>query len=663
MRVDRLRGIAPTVALVLGVAYLVLTRLLLAWNGIIGADGARDLAMASRILHGQEFPLLGPLSGHTFQLGPLYYFMLALPLALFRTATGVISFLALLTLLSVFFAYRVGTLLFDRWAGFLFACLLAGDFNVALAAFQISNSDLILPTSLALVYTTLLAVVHRRPGYLTLALPLAAVALQIHPATVSLFPLLVVAVCLPTERGKPKALVIGSGIALILLAPYLAYELLHHGDNVRRIIAALRAIPRAGGGPHPFAIHKLFWWAIFVGPRAATHLSEGVAPLWLRHLALVILHAVAVAALVGLGLTVAGLFHRQRRWSCALLLCWFLPWWVIIPRVRSALYWWYLYPIQPAFLLFAALAIARLSDRLPLTWRWRAIFPYAFGLFAFMLPAWLSMAAFQRTAKEGLLRLPASLLWQPEAQAGNAVDFIYPSIGIRQEERLTKTLLEESGCDASLPTGLHGHPLWLTLQSRGVLVQLHQPRCRGKGDPGHMVTFIGMRKSDLPPVFRHAGQTPGPLLILRQTEPGPLRDVRYSDRLQSGWEMRDFDDSAWTPLRLPALQPPDPVTYPPPPDMIWPRSPIYIRARLRYSGTGAVFLGVAFPSAAPWFYQGRAEEVLVNGKPSPPPRLQAAYLLLYDLGSVLAPGENLVALVIGGAPQFTLDLFALTTER
>ena len=94
--------------------------------------------------------------------------------------------------------------------------------------------------------------------------------------------------------------------------------------------------------------------------------------------------------------------------------------------------------------------LARLSDRLPLPLRWRMIFPFAFGLLAFALPAWLAMAAFQRSAGEGLLRLPVSLFWRPAAQVEPAGDFIYPSIGVRQGERLIKTLLQESGCSASL---------------------------------------------------------------------------------------------------------------------------------------------------------------------------------------------------------------------
>jgi len=654
---------AAVAALGLGVAYLVLTRLVLAWNGIIGADGARDLAIALRLLRGGEFPLRGPLFGMTFHLGPIYYYLVALPLGFFETATSVISFLTLLNLSALYFAYRVGTLLFDRRTGFLLACLLAGDFIAAAAASQLSNISLVLPMALCLLEVTLRAIVHREPKFLGLAVPLAAVALQIHPTMVTLLPLLVVAIFLPSGRGKARALAIGTASALILSAPFLLYELTHHGENLRRVLSMTASIIRGGNAAPLSAFSDLFWWAFFVGPRTASQLSDGLTPLWLRHVALLVLHTVSLVALIGLGLIIAGLFRPEQRRSCVLVLCWVLPWWLITPAVLSPITWWHLYPIQPALLLFAALALARLSDRLPPTWRWRTIFPYAFGLAAFVLPAWLAMAAFQRSADQGILLLPASLFWQPATHARSADVFLFPSIGLRREERLMTTLLRESGCSPSLLSRLHGLPLWLTLQSRGILLQLHHPRCEGRRDPGDAISFIGMRTSDLPPAFEDSVEPTGPIVVIRQRAPAPLSDVRYSDRYLKGWNTRGFNDSAWRSRSLPALRPPDPTAYPPPPDMTWARTPIFIRATLRNPGTGPVLLGAAFPSAAPWLYQGRVEAVFVNGKPAPPPRLRAPYLLLYDLGPVLAPGENLLALAIGGDPHFTVDLFALAADR
>ena len=77
----------------------VWTCLSVALGGVLLVDGSRDLAQAWKIVSGENLPLQGPLFGGAFHLGPLYFYLVALPLALWGTATAVIVFLSLLTLL------------------------------------------------------------------------------------------------------------------------------------------------------------------------------------------------------------------------------------------------------------------------------------------------------------------------------------------------------------------------------------------------------------------------------------------------------------------------------------------------------------------------------------------------------------------------------------
>jgi len=660
---ERLHQVGAGTAVGVGAAYLVFTRLQLAWSGFIGADGARDLAIALRLVHGEEIPLRGPLFGMTFHLGPLYYYLVAIPLGLFHTATAVTAVLTLLNLSAVYFGYRVARTLFDRRTGILFACLLAGDFVAASAVSQLSNVSLVLPLTLWLLDATLGTIVHRDPRWLALALPLAGAAVQIHPTVAALFPLLLVACLVPTRRGKATSVTLGIAGAAILSAPFLLYELTHQGENVRRILGMAMSVVRRASAAPLLAIPDLFRWVLLVGPGTASRLSDGLTPLWLRNVALVALYAVAAAALAGLSLVIVGLFRQARPRSSALIVTWLLPWWLITPAFASPITWWHLYPIQPALLLSAALALARLGDRLPRMRRSCRSLPYTFAIAAFVLPAWLAMATFQRAADRGLLLLPASLFWEPGGRAQGRDPFRFPSIGLRREERLMASLLQETGCSPSLLHRLHGLPLWLTLQSRGILLRLHQPLCRRGPASQDAVAVLGVRASDLPPPLAASGEPAGPVVLFRQRAPAILTQVRVSERVASGWPAPGFDDSRWRPLALPAVRMPDPTAYPPRPDMAWPRSPVYLRARLRYAGAGSAMLGVAFPSAAPWLYQGRVEALFVNGRPAPPPRLQAPDLLLYDLGPVLVPGENLVGLAVGGAPDFTLDLFVLTAAH
>src|SRR5262244_3720316 len=106
-----MRWTAPVPATFPGMAG---TRLLLAsilalgaWTRLSGLDlgwflqdQVRDATIALGIVSGHDFPLVGPEAGATFHLGPLFYYLLAIPYGLsinpqvglvFQTALNLIS--------------------------------------------------------------------------------------------------------------------------------------------------------------------------------------------------------------------------------------------------------------------------------------------------------------------------------------------------------------------------------------------------------------------------------------------------------------------------------------------------------------------------------------------------------------------------------------------
>src|SRR5262245_31882193 len=70
-------------------------------------DQVRDGMAALGILSGREFPLIGPQSAFSTVnlVGPLYYYLLALPYGLSADPMVGVSFLNLLNLLSIYFTY------------------------------------------------------------------------------------------------------------------------------------------------------------------------------------------------------------------------------------------------------------------------------------------------------------------------------------------------------------------------------------------------------------------------------------------------------------------------------------------------------------------------------------------------------------------------------
>jgi 4-amino-4-deoxy-L-arabinose transferase-like glycosyltransferase len=90
-------------------------------------DQARDGTAAQGILSGGDFPLVGPHAAlSTVQLvGPLYYYLVAIPYGLSANPVVSVAFLNLLGVLSIFLTYRLGREMFSPLEGLVAAALYA----------------------------------------------------------------------------------------------------------------------------------------------------------------------------------------------------------------------------------------------------------------------------------------------------------------------------------------------------------------------------------------------------------------------------------------------------------------------------------------------------------------------------------------------------------
>src|SRR5262245_31056950 len=103
-------------------------------SGASGYDTARDLSYAYAISHLQAFPLHGPVLGGALHLGPLWFYLLALPMALTESWLAVALFVAFLCSLQFPLAYAAGRRLIDRRFGLFWCAMLTlpgwGTFEV-----------------------------------------------------------------------------------------------------------------------------------------------------------------------------------------------------------------------------------------------------------------------------------------------------------------------------------------------------------------------------------------------------------------------------------------------------------------------------------------------------------------------------------------------------
>ncbi len=653
--------------LIVGMAllYLVAIRWSLAEHGILTLDNARDLAIAWRIVHAQEFPLVGPMQTGLFHLGPLYSYLLAIPLALFGTATSLTFFISLLSLIGLYFGYKLGELLFDREVGLVFAALLGSDFMANVGYVQPGHSGLIISTTLACLYGAFSAILRREARFVGWGLIAAAVALQTHLAVAAVLPLVAIPLFLPMNGNKARSVTIGLTFTLVLFLPYLAHQAAHGLPDIRKLPEFFQTSPSAALGAIPFtSVPRLFLRYNGFSASMATGFSQFVASPWVRALVVGSLRLVSLASLLGLALAIFGVFRNRQRMSYGLILAWLMLGWFIIPFLPSSLQWYVLFPVYPAHLLLASLAVVRFGQTVRES-RAVKLLPYALVGAVFLLSPFLMAQTFARFAQQGRLQIAAWLMRDLLHEAAESPGtFVIPYLGTRQQERMIQRLTSLPEADTTIYQRIHGIPLWSTIFSRAALYWLHPPPVpSGTASPYHLV---GLLQTDLP--GRPVGDVivVGPMILIRSLPSIVYEGARYSFAASPGWYEAGYDDAGWKPISLPGYAVPNPLEYPPwnyPRSMSWERRPVHFRVRLVHQTAARTLLGVSFPTFGFGDEEGRVERLYLNGVEVGRPHLRTGDLDLYDITSSIRRGDNLLALAVDGGPHFILDLFTVSLER
>jgi len=208
-------------------------------------DEGRDVLVAKGILEG-HFTLLGPRSSAgDFFMGPVYYYMIAPFLWLFRLdPVGPAVMAGLFGVATVFLIYFIGKRCFGQKAG-LFSAALYAVSPLVIAYSRSSWNPNVLPFfSLLLIYMVFKAVTEKQAGrYLIFGGFLLGIAMQLH--YLSLFLAVIIAFYIFASgwyRNKKiilfpiikQYLLLGVGF-LVGLSPFLAFEARHGFPNTKTI--------------------------------------------------------------------------------------------------------------------------------------------------------------------------------------------------------------------------------------------------------------------------------------------------------------------------------------------------------------------------------------------------------------------------------------------
>jgi hypothetical protein len=626
-------------------------------------DQARDGMAAQGILSGRDFPLVGPHAALSTVLlvGPLYYYLVAIPYGLSANPVVGVAFLNLLGVLSIYLTYRLGKEMFGPLEGLVAAALYAVFPMAVLSGKALWNPGFIPFFSTLFLLTFWRSLVGGRAWALPLALFLLGVLLQIHMSGAIFVLLLPVALLLYRPPLRRWPLVTGLLSIALLYVPYVIFEVQHGFPDAGKIFA--------WAGKNPTSSFWLIagrgFWVPFLLPEClATALGSegtpGLFPVVQR----------AELALVALGLlTVLSLaiMARDRR-PYILLGLWFALPFVIVPHNKIGVMWYYfdiLYPSQ--FLLIGVLfrVALRVFPKMGVGGWANYGCRIALALLVSLCVAmqvWFMRSFDGEVQRLGLLRGTGGIALTAADPGETTID-IMP---LRDKRALAKSFLSEFGADHALvERRAHGAIYQLFREDKGFLFGTLALRMPAE-QSGSTLHYLIVRDDSQLTLEQGREATVGAYRIVAYHPLIAYESWKWSVSPALEWWSERADDSTWGPLTLPARKVPEPAVFAAIPYVQWPDKRVVFRGRMAVSSVGQpVWLVLNIRDSYASHHEVRG--LYLNGQLLQTTRTisynsanSRNVELLIDVTSDLRAGSNLIAFEVTGMDgEFDLDLYEL----
>ena len=197
-------------------------------------DEGRDMLVAKRMIVNNKIPFLGPTASvGGFYLGPIYYWMAAPFLAIWRlNPVGPSYMVAIFGVATVFLLYKFLKETTGLWPAFLASLLYATAPLIVRYSRSSWNPNPLPFFAILLIYSLYLAIAQKKPMFFLLAGLSFGVAIQLHYLAIILVPIAVLIIALNTNfRHWPKAFILNFLGAVITFSPFLLFEIKHHFPN------------------------------------------------------------------------------------------------------------------------------------------------------------------------------------------------------------------------------------------------------------------------------------------------------------------------------------------------------------------------------------------------------------------------------------------------
>jgi 4-amino-4-deoxy-L-arabinose transferase-like glycosyltransferase len=668
-------SISWTIGLVLAVsAWVRLSGVDLGWFMV---DQARDVYEGLRIAQGQHFPLVGPVARGLYTLGPLYYYLIALPLWIRPAPEAVVFFLAVLNLGTVYLAYRIGREFFSPTVG-LAAAALYGVFPMAVVSTRaLWNPGFVPFFVVTFFYALFHFLIGRRAWGLTLAMVALGGLLQVHLSGLVLVILAVAALALFRPAVPWRAFLAGAGMVVALFAPYLVFEA---GRGFRGLPDAFRFFQGQGTLAVRESWIEIAWRAIrapFLLPADMERGFQASPPLtfirWLQPLEL--------AVFVGAALWLLG--HSILRWRRAgtfpkaegLLLLWLAVPLLTLPHKRALLLWYYFDLLYPAQFLIVGLAIDRTlrafsSVPRPVSRLARATALLGVGALLMGQIRFLEVLGSEVHAS-GLLRLPTSIvLRSPDPMWFIKERGYLDLMPLRYKRAVTEALLTETPMgEGDLYRRVHGVAFDNLVEDNGLfyhLIRQQRSAAAASGDEQRPAHWVVLRAADWPAGVTGVRRDVGPYQLVRSSPLIRYDEWRCAPEPSGGWTGRDYDDSRWPRVTLATRGIPDLSAYAIPPLTVWSGRAPGCRGWIDRHEE-AVSLVISLQTTPLPEDRVGIGLLALDGHPVRPSRTRSSLTAIHrhtevrvDLAPSGSAGPTLVAFqVVGETRAFDLDVYAV----
>ena len=665
-------------AAILGVAaYLRLHDLDLDWFIV---DQARDIRAALGIVLGQAFPLVGPevQGGPAHTWGPLYFYLLAVPLAFSPNPLIAAMFLSILNLAAVYLTYRFGARFFGRGVGLVSAALFATAPLAVVSGRGLWNLAPMPLFALALMYCLALVVIERRSAMIVPAMVILAGIVQLHFSGVAF--LAVFALSLGVYRPSVRLghVALGTAGFVLLLLPYVVAQALDGWRDGRAMLTLSHtslSVLRLHDiwpslRPAFFASADLSQWLdhAFGGSRLGR-----IGTLLQRTEGYLLLvgagYVGARALLAGAGQPSSSAAGDSKRRGYGLLALWIWTPIVLLLFKRGLRPWYYRDVLYPAPFLAGAILLRDVLTYLAPRLRLGNLTPVPViaGVGVLLVAvADIGLLGHLRTLSMtlGAMPIPAAMISGTAVESSGSLALM----PMRYKERIVRSIVERT---PFTPTAfyqhVHGQPFDGIMEDGGFFFEAiastrsARPVASAGPAPHYAVMDprLARRIGAVSPLRRV-----GPFTIL---EYRPLIDYHswaYAPAPNAG----TVPDDDWVPVNIPTRSIPSPQRYPYPKSFAWRQTPLLLRGVVEVNRTPSTFRLVV---ALRWSNESaghRVDECRVNDALAPNEGAFDSATLsgvtletVFNLTGYLQQGRNVVTCRISGGDRlFDVDVYELS---